>query len=245
MPEYTQQAGINAARATIDDQYTSKNVFQFSPLKGLQDGTNKIFQIPQSRIVNNVNQAPLPIIYKNKVALVNPDDWSFLDPVASSIQFVNSPALEDDLATSFYWTWFTDAEWDQFLIKAANGIGFSSYFTTLLGTIPTPLSGTVFLSVSESYPSDWPNGLWSPGNLMAGGYAAQALATRYAVRYDTSAGDQSFSPSQMTTAFTKLAEDLFKRADAQILEYYKGQGREGQAFASKKTYCLPPWTPRS
>lgn len=245
MSLYNQQAGINAARNTIDDQYQAKSVFRFNPLQGLQDGTNKIFQIPQTRIVNNVLQAPIPIIYKDGSALGTPADWAFIDPVASSLQFATAPDTDSELSASFYYTWFTDVEWDRHLNRAANNLGFTRYFTLNSdGTAPSLISGTEALPGNGIYPSDIDDGLWAPLTVLAGAHAARALAFRYSTRYDTSAGDQSFSPSQMAVALEKIADSLFKQAAADIAFFYDAQGRAANPAVGTAGLCLPAWTPK-
>lgn len=240
MSVYAQQDGITRVRNLLNDGYASKSVFRYSQLQGPQDGTNKIFQIPQERItVFNGNGLNIfPQMYKNNNPLVFNTDYSLLNPLDGTTEFVAAPDPSDTLDVSFYWNWFTDQEWDSFLTDGANNVGITTYYTgsaTISNPLPIPPQG--------SQPSDIADGLYTPLLLLAAAYAAEALALRYSTRYDTSAGEQSFSPSQMAKSFGDQAEKFNKKATAMRDDFYKGQGRQYQPSTQLHGYVLPNFTP--
>jgi hypothetical protein len=243
MSQYTQLNGILAARNHIDDQYDSKRVFRFKPLQGNQDGTNLVFQIPQPRLVilspyNGQNL--FPQIYKNNTPMVFNTDYTVPDPKGGTVQFLSSttPIDGDSIDVTFNYVWMDDVEWDHHLNRAANEIGFTMYYTASSG-----IANTETLPVNGSLPSDIPDGLFNAICLLGVSFVAKALATRFATRYDTSAGDQSFSPSQMSTAFEKIATDFEKRAYNARDDFYRGQGRQYRPSTAFQGYVLPNVTP--
>lgn len=240
MSQYSQLNGILAARSHIDDQYDGKLLFRYKPLQGVIDGKNLIFQIPQTRIVNvTYNSVNIfPQIYKNDAALVFGTDYILQNPKNGVFQFTAAPVDGDSLDVTANYVWFDDVEWDHHLNRAANEIGFTTYYTQSSG-----LTNTEILPVNGTLPSDIPDGLFNAICLLAGSIAGRALALRFATRYDTSAGDHSFSPSQMAKAFTDLAEQLEKRAYNARDDFYKGQGRQYRPATSQQGFILPNWTP--
>ncbi len=242
MSLYTQQAGINAARNHIDDQYDSKNVFRFKPLQGNVDGTNLIFQIPQSRLVvmtyNGIDLTPK--IYKNNVALVYTTDFTIPDPKGGILQFAvgKAPVDGDFYDVTFYYTWMDDVEWDHHLNRAANEIGFTTYYTS-----SSSIANTEALPTNGTMPSDIPDGLFNAVCLLGASFVAKALSTRFSTRYDTSSGDQSFSPSQMAKSFTEISKDFEKRAYNARDDFYKGAGRQYRPATGFTGYVLPEGVP--
>lgn len=241
MSLYAQQDGINAGRNHIDDQYDSKIVFRFKPLQGVIDGQNQVFQIPQSRIVvmTSYNGVSLfPQIYKDNALLASPADFTVPNPKGGILNFAVPPVDGNSIDVTFYYTWLDDIEWDHHLNRAANEIGFTQYYTnspTVTNSEPLPVNGTT--------PSDIPDGLFNAICLMGASYAAEALSLRFATRYDTSAGDQSFSPSQMSKAFDMIREKLEKRALSARDDFYKGQGRQYRPTTGFVGYVLPEIVP--
>lgn len=242
MSVYTQQQIINSCRIQLDDKYDGKIVFQFSPLQGELDGTNPVFQIPQSRVVvyPAISPTVFPQLYKNNVALVFDDDYEMLNPKAGIFQYLDDiPKPGDDQRMTFNWTWFDDIELDQFLTDAAGEIGFTTYYciaSSIPGTITQPIQG-------GSIPSDIPDGLANAIALLGAARAAAALARRFAMKYDISAGDQSFSPSQMSKQFSDLSKSLEKTGLNARDDYYKGQGRQYSPAIKQAGYVLPNWFP--
>ncbi len=242
MSLYTQQNGINAARAHLDDSYDGKTVFQFSPLQGAQDGVNKIFQIPQSRVslFPSIGVPTIfPLIFKNGAELAYSTDYTLTNPKQGIITFTTAPDVADSLLTTFSWTWFDDIEWDHHLNRAANEIGFTQYYVTSSGVL-----GTETLPAGGSLPTDIPDGLFNAITLLAGSFAAQALSLRFAQKYDLSAGDQSFSPSQMAERFDGIREKLEKRALKARDDFYKAQGRQYRPTTAQTGFVLPSWSPK-
>lgn len=246
MSQYTQLNGIISARTELNDQYNSKMVFQFQPLQGQQNGDNVVFQIPQERIVvyQDSTMNLFPQIYKNGAPLAFNTDYELLSAIQSIIQFLPTadggpPVQEDEISCTFNYVWFTDVEWDQFLNRAANKIGFSQYYVvgtqTVPGTSPLPAGGTT--------PNDIPDGLFAAICELGQSLAADALALRFSTRYDSTAGDQSYSPSQMAKSFTEIAKKLSKQAYQDRDDYYKGQGRQYRPAVLAQGYILPNWTP--
>jgi hypothetical protein len=245
MSQYTQQNGLNSCRVALDDNYDGKTVFQFSPLQGELDGTNATFQIPQSRIVifPGVGTPTIfPQLYKNSAPLAFNTDYTVPNAKQGLILFA-TPAIPkpgDALTATFNWTWWDDIELDQFLTKGANEIGFTTYYcssSSVPGTIVQPIPG-------GSIPTDIPDGLFNAITLIAAGLAARALAMRFSLKYDISAGDQSFSPSQMAKSYSELAKDLEKRGYAARDDFYKGQGRQYRPATAQQGYVLPTVTPK-
>jgi hypothetical protein len=243
MSLYSQQAGINAARNNIDDQYDSKIVFRFKPLQGVQDGTNLVFQIPQQRLVIQTynGKSLFPQIYKNNAPMNFNADYTVPDPKNGIVNFISTttPGDGDSVDVTFNYTWMDDVEWDHQLNRAANEIGYTQYYTgapTIANCEPLPVNGTA--------PSDVPDGLFNAITQLAASFIASALATRFSTRYDTSAGDQSFSPSQMAKSFSEIAVKLQAKAYNTRDDFYKGQGRQYRpSIATPTGFVLPEWTP--
>ena len=247
MSQYTQLQGILSARNELDDQYNSKSIFRFSPLQGTVDGLNLDFQIPQQRIVvySDTVTNLFPQIYKNNKPLVFGTDYVLLDPVNSIIRYLataagGAPQDGDTIEVSFNWVWFTDVEWDRHLNAGATEIGLGSTYYTTASNIP----GADLVPPGGSLPSDINDGLFGPTVLLGCSLAARALALRYSTRYDTSAGDQSFSPSQMAKAFTDLSDKLEKRAFKSRDDFYKGRGTQFKPTVFPVGYVLPNWVPK-
>lgn len=242
MSQYTQQQIINSCRIQLDDKYDGKIVFQFSPLQGELDGTNAVFQIPQSRVVvyPATNPTVFPQLYKNNQALVFGTDYIVTNPKAGIFQYLDDiPKPGDGQTMTFNWTWFDDIELDQFLTDAAGEIGYTTYYCTasnIPGTISQPIPG-------GSIPTDIPDGLANAIALLGAARAAAALSRRFAMKYDISAGDQSFSPSQMSKQFSDLSKALEKSGYNARDDYYKGQGRQYSPAIQQRGYVLPNWTP--
>lgn len=246
MSQYSQQQQISACRVELDDGYDSKLVFQFSPLQGELDGANTQFQIPQSRVVVYPSVSPtiFPQVFKNNEALDYGTDYTLTKPKQGILTYLNDaeiPKPGDSQTCTFNWTWFDDTEFDQFLTDASNEIGYTTYYTTasnIPNTIAQPISG-------GTIPTDIPDGLKNAIVLLGASKAAKSLANRFAMKYDISAGDQSFSPSQMSKQFGSLAASLSKLGYNARDDYYKGQGRQySPAMATNAGYVLPDWTPK-
>jgi len=244
VPLRTQQGGILACRIDLDDIYDGKTVFQFSPLQGLQDGTNVNFQIPQSRIVVTPPGFPnlFPIIYVNEIAIPFPTNYISPNPKLGLIQFTtgNQPKVTDSIKTTFNWTWFDDIELDSILNRAANECGFLTYYTDAAPSIP----GTEPIPSGGASPTDIPNGLYQAIIKLAVAAGAASLARRFSMKYDFGAGDQNYSPSQMAKSYTELAKDCKKEGLNARDDFYKGQGRQYQPASAQQGYILPRWTPQ-
>jgi len=240
MSQRAQQDAINAARAHLDDPYDGKTVFQFSPLQGIQDGTNKTFQIPQTRVVVNLVIVPnvFPQVYKNGPPLVFNTDYTVPNPKQGVIIFTTAPLVEDSLVVTFSWAWMDDIELDHHLNRGANEIGFTTYYTsgpTIASTEQVPTGG--------SLPTDIPDGLYNAILLFGCSNAASAVANRYAMKYDMGAGDQHFSPSQIAKAFTDLATTLKKNAIFARDNFYQAQGRQFFPSLDQTGFVLPDISP--
>jgi hypothetical protein len=240
--QYTQQNGVDAARRLLDDWYDSKFVSQFTDLQGTQDGANKIFTIIGGRLVIYPIASPtlFPQMYEDGEPLIFNTDYAVPNPKSGQVSLTNAPLESDSLAVDFNYTWFDDLEWDSYLCRAANKINFTLYYTgasTIPGTFQLPVGGTA--------PADIPDGLFDAIMQFAAAMASEALAQRFATRYDTAAGDQSFNPSQMASAFDKRAAKLEKAGLNARDDYYKGQGRQYQSAIKVNTgFELPPITPQ-
>ena len=230
MSTFLQVDAIFAVRQEIADEEDGKIVFEYSPLLGLQDGANKDFQIPQSRIVASSLK-----VFKNKVLLVLTTDYVIINAKTGEIQFVAAPKIEDEITVTFLFTWFIDTELDRHLNRSANDMGFATYHTG---------SKTVSGSETTDILSDMPNGL--KGALILGGayHAAKALVSRLAVKYDISAGDHSYTPSQMADKYDGLTEKLWESFKEARDAFYQGQGRQFQPSIETKGYVLPSITPK-
>jgi len=250
MSQRSQYNGIQACRIDLDDFYEDKTVFQFSPMQGTQDGLNSIFQIPQSRVVvvSTANGYPnnvFPQIYVNEAALSYPTAYSVLNAKQGIIQYNSGyiPKVTDSVKVTFNWTWFTDVELDSILNRAANEIGYLTYFSnppqsapTIPGSEPIPVNGTI--------PTDIPDGLYNAIIKLAVANAASALARRFSMKYDFGAGDQNYSPSQMAKSYTQLAKDAKSEGLNARDDFWKSQGRQYFPSSAQQGYILPDWTPK-
>jgi hypothetical protein len=225
----TQLSIIQAARILTDDIEGGKTVVFYSPLIGDQDGVNTIFQIPQSRLV-----ASSVIIYKNKTPL-GPSDFTLTDSLRGLLRFTVAPAEEDETEATFSFVYMTDIELDGHLLCGAQECGYTSYYT-IFSDIP----GT---TAPDSLPTDIPIGLLNAMEHLGGYHSAEALVMRYATKYDTEAGDQTFSPSTIADKYDKLAERLHKTGLNARDDFWKSQGRQFHPAMAMRGYTLPPYTP--
>lgn len=241
MSQYTQQNGIDSARRLIDDWYDSKFVNQFTDLQGAQDGINTIFTVIGGRLIVTPPSAPslFPQVYNGGAKGTFNTDYTVPVPKNGQIIFAVAPLETDSIAVDFNYTWFDDLEWDLFLCRAANKIGLTLYYTGA-STVP----GSFQLPVGGTSPADVPDGLFDAICQLGASLAAEALAQRFASRYDISAGDQSFNPSQMADAFDKRAAKLEKGGLNARDDFYKGQGRQYKPATANVGFVLPPITPR-
>jgi hypothetical protein len=228
------------ARAEADDAIDGKIVSGYKPAIGAQDGQNTIFQIPVQRVVVQYLQ-----IYKNNDLLVSPTDYTMLNAKLGQFQYAVAPEPNDAFLFNIAFTWADDIEFDHYLNRAANEMGFQTYHTDVPGTVAG--SEVQLDSNGNPLPSigDFPQGLISA--LIYGGASkvASALASRFAMKYDISAGDKSYSPSQMATAYEKKAETLQKQFLTARDDFYKGQGTQYRPSIAMQTgYLLPNWTPK-
>jgi hypothetical protein len=249
MSQRIQQDGLDGARGHYDDQYTSKTIYLFAPLQGAQDGVNPFFYIPQPRIVVRPNDTPanVPQLFQNDKALAFGTDYTVPDSNKGlfniNVGGTKPPQPGDSIKVTLNWLWMTDTELDLHLTRAANEVGFTTYYTNPPATGPT-IPGTAAIPVNGSLPSDIPDGLFNAICMLAASYACKGIAQRYSLRYDTSAGDQSNSPSQMAQSFSKLADSLKKEALNARDDFYKSQGRQYRPETSVGAgFVLPPVTP--
>jgi hypothetical protein len=243
MGQRTQLEGILDCRANLDDTYDGKVVFQFQPLQGAQDGTNSIFQIPQSRVaVSPPGYTPpvFPQVYVDDTAPVYGTAYNVLNAKQGTLQFTagNIPTPENSVKVTFNWTWFDDIEIDHHLMRGANKIGFSAYYTS-----SSSITGTESIPSGDNLPTDIPDGLFDAIIQMGASLAAKALALRFSMKYDFGAGDQNFSPSQMAKSYSDLSKELEKSALNARDDYYKGQGRQYRPSTGQTGYVLPNFTP--
>lgn len=249
MSQRIQQDGLDGARAHYDDQYTSKTIYQFHPLQGAQDGVNPLFYIPQPRIVVRPSDTPpnVPQLFQNDKALVFGTDYTVVDAIKALLNInvggAKPPQPGDSIKVTVNWLWMTDIELDLHLTHGANEVGFTTYYTDPPQSGPT-IPGTAAIPVNGTIPTDIPDGLFNAICLLAAGYACRAISQRYSIRYDTSAGDQSNSPSQMAKSFLELSKDLEKRGLNARDDFYKGQGRQYRPETNVAAgFVLPPVTP--
>lgn len=257
MSLYPQSQGILRCRNELDDGYNSKVAFRFSPIQGPANGTNLIFQIPQTRLVipavgtppssANSNALLFPQLYVDDAPLafssvLNSGEYNVTDPVNGIITFTaagKQPNQGNKFEATFNWTWFTDAEIDNHLSHAANEVGFADFCTSYDLNIP----GALLIPIGATSPSDIPDALESAIIMLGAAFAARALSLRFATSYDTTAGDMSYSPSQMTKQYSELADRLEKQGYTARDDFYKGQSRQYSPAVQQSGFVLPNWTP--
>lgn len=237
MTQLLQSNAILNIRGELDDLANSKLVSAFNKLEGLQDGTNLTFRIPQMRIV-----ASTLVMYRNEKSLTVVTDYDLTDPVGGVLVYINAPSLTDTQAATFYFNWFTDIEYDHFLSRAANELGFDVYYT---GSADTP--GVEPVLDDNGNPitvTDFESGLKAALIYLAAGHACKALAARLAVKYDITYGDHSLSPSSMSKQYADMAKDFTVRGNTARDDFYKGQGRQYRPAIATSGYFLPDVTPK-
>lgn len=253
MSLYPQSQGLLRTRNELDDQYNSKTAFRFKPLQGPTNGTNLVFQIPQSRIVIPASGTPpnsanyftmtFPQIYIDDSPLSFGTDYVLTDPLNGVITFQGTgkqPNQGNQMDCTFQWTWFTDTELDNHLDHAANEVGFPVYCTNYDLEVAGP---TVAAPINSIIPSDIPDALYSAIIMLGTAFAARALSLRFSTKYQTSAGDQSFDPTSMAQRYKELADALEKQGYTARDDYYKGQGRQYYPTVMQAGFVLPNWTP--
>lgn len=229
MSQWVQSDAITAIRGELDDSTNGKRVVNWEPDIGVQDGENKTFQIPQTRIF-----VPSFIALEDGIPL-QASAFSLDDPVGGQISYQTAPTEENEMSFTFYWTWFTDIEIDHFGISAAEECKFTAYYTqpTLSGAEPI-----------AQLPTDIPDGLRAAIKSLAVGKAANALANRFALKYDISTPDgHSFSPSALAQRYGEISERLIKAGLNARDDFYKGQGTQYRPALAPVGYFLPNWTP--
>jgi len=233
-----QADAITMVRIEVDDALDGKVINQYAPHLGKQDGQNTFFQIPSSRVSIQFLQP-----FKNLLPLALGTDFTVINARLGQLQYVVAPTPSDSFKYNFTFTWADDVEMDSHLNRAANELGYGTYHTDA-NTVPNSENRVTPLS-------DFPDGLLAA--LIYGGASkvAAALANRFAMKYDISAGDKHYSPSQMATAYKDRAETLVKDFLTARDDFYKGQGRQyrpsiavGTQGSVGQGYILPDYTPK-
>jgi hypothetical protein len=233
-----QADAINMVRAEIDDSVDGKVINDFSPALGKQDGQNIYFQIPSQRVVIQNFQ-----IFKNRLPLTIVTDYNVTNAKLGQFNYSVAPKPGDEYRFNFTFTWADDLEIDHHLQRAANEMGYYTYHTDQPGSV----AGCEVPSDDNGNPlvmTDFPSGLVA-ALVYGGAYRiASALATRFAMKYDVSAGDKSYSPSQMATAYEATATRLNKSFLNARDDWYKGQGRQFRPSIHTQGFVLPNVTPK-
>jgi hypothetical protein len=183
-----------------------------------------------------------PQIYIDDNPLTYGTDYAVTDPLNAVITFTNSgkqPNAGNKFDCTFNWTWFTDTELDNHLSHAANEVGYPDYCTSYDLNLPNAL----LLPVGATQPTDFPDALYSAIIMLGAAFSARALSLRFSTKYDTSAGDQSFSPSAMAQRFHDLADSLEKQGYTARDDYWKGQSRQYYPSVIGSGFVLPNFTP--
>jgi hypothetical protein len=128
-----------------------------------------------------------------------------------------------------------DIEMDGHLMCAARECGFSAYYTSFDSVTGTSKPATI--------PTDIPDALISAIEHLGGYHVAEALGTRFATKYDTEAGDHTFSPSSMAERYNDIAERLHKVGLATRDDFFKGLGRQYRPAISSRGWPLSTYIP--
>lgn len=115
-------------RKLLSDGPTDKLRYR-KRVMGIQDGANKVFKTFEFRRVTNLVTATAPYgVYVNDVLVsVSADDLS----VTGEFTLATAPTNGDTVRATYFLQWFVDAELEEFLISAAQWIGFADNYQAI------------------------------------------------------------------------------------------------------------------
>ena len=130
-----------------------------------------------------------------------------------------SPAPAAGVVFDYFYNWFVDTDYTEFLNDAARDlIGVGDPTTVQDGLISALLSYAL-------------------------GHFWMARATQYAHRYSSGGGSVSQQVSSVTKGFQALADSANKKAEASRDQFYEDLGSRAQSASAKITFGIDPMTP--
>lgn len=198
---------IGDVRKVLSDGPTDKLRYRKEVMNQL-DGTNRTFKTFEARRLSDFSQSPTaPIgVYVNGAAATVTDD----DPVSGEFTLQTAPTDGQQLRATYYVQWFLDAEITEFLVQAAEWIGYQDAYLTI------------------------PEDLRPAAKEYAASVAYQKLSAKFAENLAESyqlydAPDKKrFDP---VSAYMKISDSKMKRATQLRDDVYKG--RKGQSGAPR------------
>jgi hypothetical protein len=198
-------------RGLVDDTTTSNQARHETPTNK-RDSSNKIFQLEKYPIVNSSVYLTLNTTIRTQAGFT-------IDNVNGLMTFVTAPVgTENPFYVDYYWNWFVDNDYSNFLDIASYDLGFGPTLTIPSGLI---------------------NALLHYGKH----HFFKRMASRYAYRFASSGGGQGQSIDVVTKQYKQLADEAWQEAETMKLAYYERHGQRNQPATSVKSSKIDPWTP--
>ena len=141
------------------------------------------------------------------------------DDTNGLITFTAAPVgTESPWYVDYNWLWFSDTEYGTFLDSASEDIGFN----------PTAII---------------PPGLNNALNAFAAYHMYEALAAKYASKFNSTGGGQGVQVDVVTGNFLKLANAAKDKGLNFLNLYYQRSGRRNAPAAALAHPRIDPWTP--
>lgn len=213
---------VLAARRTVHDTGAGRNaLIRDEQLSGI-DGANKRFSIRYFPIVDPVS--PTFELRKNGTLLTRgagAGEYQ-LDAVNGIVTMGTAPIKGppmDVLTATYFFTWFDDTAFYEFLADAATTVGF-------------PPTGTTAATRAQSVATNFPDTMLDALLQFVGFHFNVRRADENAHRFPASGAGQSVNTDVVTNNFRKLAQEFYERGIAMRDDFYKRRGsREAPSAA--------------
>jgi len=185
--------------------------------KGVNDGTNTRF-----RLQNPILIATNKIWWSSTSTYRSQTGITIDDANIGAITISPAPAQGTTNAPfylDYYFYWFTDTDYTEFLNDAARDL--------LAVSDPTTVADALIAALLE----------------YALGYFYQARASQYLHRYSSSGGQAGQSVQSVAQGFFKAADSAFLKAKGIRDDYYKRQGQREAPSSGILNYGISPITP--
>jgi hypothetical protein len=208
----TLAALITSCRILGNDSTDSNLITVESPI-GLKNAVNTKYRLQNQNIVSGSVYVSFATTFRTQTGFT-------VDLTNGILSFSVAPASGADLLADYYFQWFTDTAWTEFLNNAALQLGGSND--------PTMVPAGLVMALQQ----------------YALYYYFLRRATQYANKYASTGGQAGQSVETVTGNFQKLASTAMKTGNQLRDDYYLKQGKQKDPSASVVSMQFDPMTPR-
>lgn len=203
---------ITALRILAQDTPTANLIRQEVP-QGAVDGVNTKYRIEHYPVVSGSVYMTVGTSFRGQTGFT-------VDLVNGIIAYTVAPtAGSKPFECDYNYNWFTDTDHTQFLLSAAQSLGFAAAVD-----VPTGLNPAMLHYALHHF--------W------------ERRASAYANKYSSSGGQAGHSVEVVTKAYKALSDTAMKDADKMRDDFYKKQGRRENPASGVVSYKIDPFTPR-